>query len=71
MRIPLSLDGVTSYFPVRNPIQEEYETCPQYEATYESPDWDPHDSTFAKQEELMMELHRLLQENDAHRLRGG
>lgn len=28
LRVPLSLHGVTSYFPVRCPTQEEYETCP-------------------------------------------
>ena len=53
--IPLQLEGVTSYFPIRKPTQEEYEALdnPCYELTYETPDWDPHTKDFASREEAM------------------
>ena len=55
--IPLSLDGVTSYFPTRKPTIQEYEDgcnpdteslC--FELTSELPEWDPHTSDFKDQE---------------------
>ena len=49
--IPLSLHGVTSYFPSRTPTTAEFESCHCFELTYESPDWDPHSTTFSTQEE--------------------
>lgn len=51
--IPLSLEGVTSMFPTRKPTPHEYETCARYELTYESPEYDPKDSSLAKQEDSM------------------
>lgn len=36
-KIPLSLHGVTSYFPTRRPTQEEFETCRRFDLTYETP----------------------------------
>jgi hypothetical protein len=39
--IPLDLFGVVSCFPTFKPSQEDFETCPRYELTYESPVYDP------------------------------
>jgi hypothetical protein len=40
--IPLLIAGTTSYFPMRKPTVEEFESCPnRFELTYESPEWDP------------------------------
>ena len=55
--IPLSLDGVTSYFPTFKPTIEQYEAAEEgddlHEVTYAAPDWDPHDADFARREESM------------------
>ena len=52
--IPLSLHGVTSYFPTRKPTQDEYDKADYdgsiIELTYDSPEWDPHSVTFNDQE---------------------
>ena len=52
--IPLSLHGVTSYFPTRKPTQDEYRQAEHsgsvIELTYDSPDWDPHTDSFNEQE---------------------
>ena len=52
--IPLLLSGVTSYFPSRKPTIQEYELAERegrsYDLTYDSPEWDPHEDTFYKQE---------------------
>ena len=43
LRIPLSLHGVTSYFPTRKPTQDEYEKSEldyHLELTSESPEWE-------------------------------
>ena len=40
--IPLSLDGVTSYFPTRKPTRDEYENAERcYQLTYGAPEWNP------------------------------
>jgi hypothetical protein len=39
--IPLDLFGVVSCFPTFKPSQDEFETCPRYELTYESLVYDP------------------------------
>ena len=56
--IPMSLVGVTSYFPVRKPTVKEWEdgTCPQIELTAEEPCWDPGSSDLGKQEDSMMDF---------------
>ena len=51
--IPLSIHGVTSYFPTRRPTQQEYEQNVRYELTYETPEWDPQDPLFEEQEASM------------------
>jgi hypothetical protein len=52
LNIPLQLEGVVSYFPIRRPTQEEFEdrSIPHLSMTAESPPWDPYDEDFACQE---------------------
>ena len=55
-RIPLSLRGVTSYFPTRRPTRQQWENSDldcQIELTAESPEWDPGTTIFAEQEAQM------------------
>ena len=52
--IPLSLDGVTSYFDTWKPTKEQYEEAEiKLDLTYELPDWDPTTDSFAEQEAAM------------------
>jgi hypothetical protein len=51
--IPLDLFGVVSCFPTFKPSQEEFETCPRCELTYESPVYDPTVTIFSEQEATM------------------
>lgn len=51
--IPLGLQGVTSTFPTRKPTVDEYESLPRLELTSEDPPYDPHDPTFASQEQAL------------------
>jgi len=63
--IPLDLFGVSSGFPTRKPTEQEYDSCDRrYELTYESPEYDPSDPTFAKQEEAMTDLSGVAHETD-------
>ena len=52
--VPLSLHGVTSYFSTRRPTLYEYELAEKegrsHDLTYDSPDWDPHSSSYCDQE---------------------
>jgi len=54
--IPLSLNGVTSYFPTRKPTQAEYDKAEDegstVDLTYDSPEWEPHSETFSNQEDV-------------------
>jgi hypothetical protein len=47
--IPLDLFGVVTCFPTFKPSQEEFDTCPRYELTYESPVYDPTVTLFGYQ----------------------
>ena len=49
--VPLGLHRVNSVFSTRKPTQEEFETCRRFDLTYETPDYDPSDPSFAQQEE--------------------
>ena len=60
--IPLSLRGVTSYFPTRKPTEGELNSCPQFDLTYEAPIWDPHSEIFKQQEEALLDNRGMLQE---------
>ena len=42
---------MTSYFPTCTPTTAEYESCSHYDPTYDSPEWEPHSTTFKDQEE--------------------
>ena len=54
--IPLGVFGVSSVFPTRKPTVQEYESCiRRYDLTYEAPDFDPSDPSFARAEEAMMD----------------
>ena len=55
VNIPLSLRGVTSYFPTRKPTKEEFNSCPQFDLTYEAPIWDPHSEIFQQQGEALLD----------------
>ena len=50
--IPLSLHGVTSYFPTRKPTMAEYNESSDHhiDLTYDTPEWQPHSETFNDQE---------------------
>jgi hypothetical protein len=51
--IPLSLNGVASTFPTRKPTKEEYESLPHLSLTSDDLDYDPHDPSFAAQEDAL------------------
>jgi hypothetical protein len=51
--VPLAIYGVSSGFPTRKPTQQEYDSCVRYDLTSESPDYDPSDPIFSRQEEAM------------------
>ena len=58
--IPLQINGVTSCFYTFKPTTHEYETQGVMgdnvlELTYGDPEWDPHDPSFGKREEAMLD----------------
>ena len=56
LTIPLSLKGVTSYFPTRKPTREEYKRAStRFELTSEVPEWNPHTNLFSDQEEALVD----------------
>ena len=55
LRIPLSLNGIISYIPVRTPTSQELEEpIDMLELTPNIPSWDPHNLIYSKQEESML-----------------
>ena len=58
LHIPLKLQGVTSYFPVRAATLAEYESeeIPKFHLTAEAPDWDPGSTSFSSQENSMLDF---------------
>ena len=60
--IPLYLRGVTSYFLTRKSSEEEFNSCPRFDLTYEAPIWDPHSDIFKQQEEALLDNQGMLQE---------
>ena len=63
--ILLSLDGVVSVFWTRKPTVQEYESCPHYELTADTPKYNPLDGSYAQQEEAMAAwIARLMQTGD-------
>ena len=54
LRIPLSIHGVISYFPMRKPTPDRYEACDvKLDLMTEAPDWDPSTTRFRELEEAM------------------
>ena len=56
--IPLSINGVTSYFPTRKPTVQEWENADddhRLDLTSESPEWDPQTDRFEKAEEAVVD----------------
>jgi hypothetical protein len=65
--IPLDLFGVVSCFLTCKPSQEEFETCPGYELTYESPVYYPTVVFFSEQEASMTDSYgKLKVSGDSH-----
>lgn len=60
--IPLSIRGVTSYFPTRTPTALENDNCQSYDLTFAEPTWDPASDTFEKQEEAQVDSHGRVRE---------
>ena len=61
--IPLSLKGVTSYFPTRKPTMDEYYNSElRYELTYATPEWDPQAPLFAEQEDQLIDSRGLIKD---------
>jgi len=59
-KIPLSLHGVTSYFPTRKPTQTEYDKVENEGSTvdliYDLPEWEPHSETFSNQDDVAQKI---------------
>ena len=59
LNIPLSLEGLTSYFHSFKPTLAQYEAAVEGENLFHLMDgdleWDPHSDSYAKQEEAMMD----------------
>ena len=71
LTIPLSLHGVTSYFPTRKPTMAEMRDCTSYDLTYELPEWDPQTDEFQRMEDAMTGNDgTILERSDALRSRG-
>ena len=51
--IPLSLDGVVPVFWTQKPTIQEYESCPYYELTADTPEYYPLDGSYTQQEQVM------------------
>jgi hypothetical protein len=58
--IPLDLFGVVSCLPTFKTSQEEFETCPRCELTFESPIYDPTVTFLNAQEARMMDSYEKL-----------
>jgi hypothetical protein len=58
--IPLSLTGVTSYFPTRTPTVQEIESCKWIILSDEN-EWNPHSDHFMNQEENFQELQIIIE----------
>ena len=68
-RIPMSLDGVISYFPIRKPTIEEWETSPpenRITITADSPEWIPLTDRFRMREEAMVDMAGELRDEPEH-----
>jgi hypothetical protein len=65
--VPSDLFGVVSCFPTFKLSQEQFDTCPRYKLTYESPVYDPNVTFFSEQEDSMTDSYRKLKaKGDSH-----
>ena len=71
LTIPLLLHRVNSCFETRKPTQKEFDTCPRYTLTYEEPEYDPGDSTYAEQEKQFVDAEGCLRETGDRMNTGG
>ncbi len=58
LKIPLKLHGIFSYFPTRKLTADKTDNCEYIETVSicpEGPDWDPYDSSYANQEDSMID----------------
>jgi hypothetical protein len=61
------LIGVVSCFPTFKPSQEDFDTCPRYKLTYESPVYDPTVTIFSEKEGSMTDSYEKLKASgDSH-----
>jgi len=58
LTLPLSLQGIISYFDTRTPTTEELDTCKWIIITNEN-DWDPHSPSFQEREANAKEIHNM------------
>jgi hypothetical protein len=66
--IPLSLNGVASFFWTRKPTKREFETCRRVDITSKMPEWNPHSLSFREQEEgIINSFGRAREPIDHHR----
>ena len=67
LTLPLSIEGVTSYFPSFKPTAAQYESATEgldlLHLTYRDPEWDPHDADFSRQEDAMLGHDGLVRDN--------
>jgi hypothetical protein len=64
--ILLELNDVVSCFPTFKPTQLEFETCDRYELTYESPEYNPTDTTFYQEAGMMDSWGNIKVSGDCH-----
>jgi len=55
LRIPLQLHGIFSFFHTRMPTTQEIDECTEIIITPDSTDWDPHNESYALNEESMLD----------------
>jgi hypothetical protein len=60
--IPLSIRGVTSYFPTRAPTVAENDTCRSFDLTFSNPEWNPSSNAFEQQEESQTDSYGRIQD---------
>lgn len=62
LRLPLFLNGTTSYLPTRMPTKEECLELDVLELTPQTDNWDPHSTSYQEQEESMLDYNGNLRE---------
>ena len=55
LRIPMSLDGILSYFPTAKPTVQDLEECENILYLTPETSWDPHTDVYARNEENMVD----------------